>query len=108
MSPLSLDSIAHCALCALLLAACVRVCAEEIVEGADDDGQRDVPFIRPAAEPQSSLRLDEVQQALQGAAAIGQRTQARRAVHRRVVSRGPVLVLTVLRAASVVWLCRQM
>ena len=44
-------------------------CAEEV-----KDGEEDIPFIRPSAsQPRhSSLRLDEVQQAVKGAAAIGQ------------------------------------
>ena len=51
---------------------CCVVWAEEIVDGAEDVVEDDVPFVRPTGNQHSSLRLDEVQHALQGAAAIGQ------------------------------------
>ena len=62
--------------CWLCCGVCVCVCAEEVVEDERDEKQHDLPFIRPAANQQSSLRLDEVQQALQGAAAISQTQQS--------------------------------
>ena len=42
----------------------------------EDEKEHDVPFIRPSANPHSSLRLDEVQHGLQGAAAISQNKQS--------------------------------
>ena len=46
---------------------------EEIVDGTEDEKEQDMPFIRPSSTSQhSSLRFDEVQQAVQGAAAISQ------------------------------------
>ena len=58
------------------------------MDGAEE--KEEMPFIRPSGAQQSSLRMDEVQQAVQGAAAIGQST--RNGHERQVPLHSPIVL----------------